>query len=131
MSMDVSALKESIGNADSSESAQRGMVDNSLEGVALPGDAKHGFEPPKSPAPAKIPGAFWWAVGALALAFAASYIHLFNYFWQAWTQEHGPFGYGYFVPPCVAYLLWANRKDIKAAPLTPAKKRGWGILVAL
>lgn len=67
----------------------------------------------------------WIAFGALVLLFCISYAHLFMYFWQRWTEEHGPFGYGYFVPPSVAYLLWANRNDIKAAPILPSRPFGW------
>jgi len=56
-----------------------------------------------------------------------SYLRLFGYFWQHWTEEHGPFGYGYFVPPSVAYLLWCNRDEIKAAPVTKAGLWAWGV----
>src|ERR1700683_1449061 len=63
----------------------------------------------------------WLAVGILVVAFGLSHAPLFVYFWQRWTEEHGPFGYGYFVPPCVVYLLWANRKDIASAPTEPSK----------
>jgi exosortase len=73
-----------------------------------------------------------WAAGVgLAVLFCLSYAHLFMYFWQRWTEEHGPFGYGYFVPPSVLYLLWANRASIKAAPATPGKVWGWGLVAGL
>ena len=68
---------------------------------------------------------FWFAFGALAVVICLSYAHLFMYFWQRWTEEHGPFGYGYFVPPCVVYLLWANRKTISTSPTMPGKWFGW------
>ncbi len=73
----------------------------------------------------------WVGIGALAVVFCLSYAHLFMYFWQRWTEEHGPFGYGYFVPPCVAYLLWANRKEIAAAETRPGKAIGWVIVAGL
>jgi exosortase len=86
-------------------------------------------EPPKQPA-----RAVWIGIGSLAVLFCLSYAHLFMYFWQRWTEEHGPFGYGYFVPPSVIYLLWANRNQIKTAPVTPTKAAGWvavGVLVLM
>ena len=73
----------------------------------------------------------WLGFVALALVFFLSFTHLFMYFWQRWTEEHGPFGYGYFVPPCVGYLLWANRKEIAAAPARPGKKIGWVVVGGL
>jgi exosortase len=73
-------------------------------------------------------------LGGLTVLFCLSYTHLFLYFWQRWTEDHGPFGFGYFVPPSVAYLLWANRQSIKEAPLLPAKGSAWvavGLLALL
>lgn len=64
----------------------------------------------------------------LAVVFCLSYLHLFGYFWERWTEEHGPFGYGYFVPPSVAYLLWCNRDQIRSAPVTRPAAWTWVLL---
>jgi exosortase len=67
----------------------------------------------------------FWVLGVLAILFTLSYLRLFGYFWQHWTEEHGPFGYGYLVPPCVMYLLWGNREAIRSAPISKASAWGW------
>ncbi len=80
--------------------------------------------------PASVPNrGIVWTLGLLGLLFVASYLQLFTYFWHRWTEEHGPFGYGYFVPPSVAFLLWANRDAIRSAPVTKAPAWAWALTV--
>ncbi len=68
-----------------------------------------------------------WTLGLLAVLFGLSYVRLFGYFWGHWTEEHGPFGYGYFVPPSVALILWCKRDLLSAAPMGRAKGWAWGL----
>lgn len=72
-----------------------------------------------------------WSLGLLTLLFTLSYLRLFGYFWGRWTEEHGPFGYGYFVPPSVLFLLWCKRNDIRSAPVERAKGWAWGFAAFL
>lgn len=55
----------------------------------------------------------FWAVLA---AFTVAFWPTFAYWWSVWTAEQSPFGFGYFVPPSVAFLIWARRKKIAAEP---------------
>lgn len=54
----------------------------------------------------------WAVLAAFALAFWPTY----GYWWNTWTAEQSPFGFGYFVPPTVAFLIWARRKKIAEEP---------------
>jgi exosortase len=56
-----------------------------------------------------------WAL--LGMAFLAAFSGLFAYYWDRWTAAHSPFGYGFFVPPTVIFLIWCHRHQIRQAPL--------------
>lgn len=64
-------------------------------------------------------------IALLALAVVAFWDWL-KYDWAQWTKDYSPFGYGYLVPPTIAYLLWCKRKAIRAA--APSPGRAWVVL---
>jgi len=51
-----------------------------------------------------------WIIATVVISFVFS--SLFAYYWKRWNESHAPFGYGYFVPPSVLFLIWAKRKNI-------------------
>jgi len=57
----------------------------------------------------------------LTIAFGPLWLH----YWHEWTAEDSAFGFGYFVPPSVAYLVWANRDLLAEAPDSRPSWRGW------
>lgn len=56
------------------------------------------------------------------LASAVVFSQLFQYYWDQWNKDHSPFGFGYLVPPTVAYLLWCKRNAIKSAESASGSK---------
>lgn len=66
----------------------------------------------------------WVILGIFALAFWPTYA----YWWQRWTMYQSAFGYGYFIPPTVLWLIWCRRKQIAAAPKQPGH---WLILAPI
>jgi len=46
------------------------------------------------------------SVALAAILFLLAFWGLLAEFWARWTMEHSPFGYGYLVPPTVAFLVW-------------------------
>lgn len=62
-------------------------------------------------------------VGALlVIASGLVFFQLFQYYWAQWNKDHSPFGFGYLVPPTIAFLLWCKRKSIAAEEVRPG---GW------
>lgn len=101
------------------------MRSRSEEAAVLPTNGPLARELPH---PAGVSRAIAWSLGILGLLFALSYLRLFGYFWGRWTEEHGPFGYGYFVPPSVLFLLWCNRDSIRSAPIVKAPVWAWALV---
>ncbi|MCB8932015.1 MAG: exosortase/archaeosortase family protein [Fimbriimonadaceae bacterium] len=62
-------------------------------------------------------------------AFGFAFWPTFGYWWSVWTAEQSPFGFGYFVPPTVAFLIWARRKKIADEPKRPGS--AWILLPIL
>jgi exosortase len=64
----------------------------------------------------------------LVIASLLVFCQLFQYYWDQWNKDHSPFGYGYLVPPTVAYLLWCKRKAVKTAQV---RAGAWPILAVI
>jgi exosortase len=64
----------------------------------------------------------------LTIGFGLAFSQLFIYYWQQWTKDHSPFGFGYLVPPTVAFLLWCKRKSIAKAEVRSGS--AWILLLA-
>lgn len=63
----------------------------------------------------------WAVLVAMSLAFWPTYA----YWWSTWTAEQSPFGFGYFVPPTVAFLIWARRHKIAEEPKVAGHPLVW------
>ncbi len=68
----------------------------------------------------------WAVLVAMSLAFWPTY----TYWWSAWTAEQSPFGFGYFVPPTVAFLIWARRGKIAEEPKVAGHPLVWVPILA-
>ncbi|MCX7800410.1 MAG: exosortase/archaeosortase family protein [Fimbriimonadales bacterium] len=72
------------------------------------------------------------SVALVALFFLLAFWGLFGEFWSRWTMEHSPFGYGYLVPPTVAYLVWRRWRVARVEPVESGRWYGWtGIAAAV
>jgi exosortase len=64
-------------------------------------------------APSRGGWLLWLALGVVSVA---AFQGLFAYFWERWTQDQSPFGYGYFVPPTVLFLVWCRLRLSRGRP---------------
>lgn len=67
-----------------------------------------------------------------AVLFLVAFWGLFAEFWTRWTMEHSPFGYGYLVPPTVAFLVWRRWRLARRERAETGRWFGWvGIAAAV
>lgn len=80
------------------------------------------------PSPRLVSLVSGWPIAILALLVSAAFAPLFVRYWSEWTAEHSPFGYGYFVPPTVAFYIWAMREKLRKAEFGEAGIWAWALL---
>jgi len=69
-----------------------------------------------------------WPGYAVSGLFIVAFLPLWIHYWTVWTADESAFGFGYFVPPSVAYLVWANRDLLRDAPESSPRRTGWFVL---
>jgi len=72
------------------------------------------------------------SVALAAILFLLAFWGLLAEFWARWTMDHSPFGYGYLVPPTVAFLVWRRWLVSRSEPVEAGRWPVWaGIVAAL
>ena len=71
-----------------------------------------------------------WVIAVAGLLFLVAFLPLLAAYWKEWNADHSPFGFGYFVPFSVIYLVWANRARLAQVPIVTPGRWAWAPVAA-